>query len=299
MSLEEFKMRDVLDKITLGVLQSLEQHLGVEDVKIMDQKPADQSIVDAWEQKYMCKLPKELKSFYQTTDGMLIQWSVSFKGGIVQLGSMEINSVASLTKLTTSKSSKSNDGPTLADIDCDFDEEDNQGHTRPHFDDRNRVYELDSCNGNGKVCLVYKDLKAGFTTSIPEIWFLDRALQWYYLSDNFLSYFRMMMIHLGLPCWQYLFTDTGLSPQTKVWFHLYAPERLEAVKDGGAMSDDDIGNQTNTAVNRINTQRVFKNKVEKKKASNEQSKSRTQGAVGKTKSWNSKQFKSVSRSQLR
>lgn len=80
---------------------------------------------------------------------------------------------------------------------------------------------------------------------------------------------------------------------------MYAPERLEAVKEGDAMSDEDIGNQTNTAVNRINTQRVFKNKVEKKKASNEQSKSRTQGAVGKSKSWNSKQFKSVSRSQLR
>lgn len=35
------------------------------------------------------------------------------------------------------------------------------GHLKPHFDDRNRVYELDSCGGNGKVCLVYKDLKAG------------------------------------------------------------------------------------------------------------------------------------------
>ena len=63
--------------------------------------------------------------------------------------------------------------------------------------------------------------------------------------------------------------------------------------------DDDIEDETNAPVNRINTQRVFKSKVEKKKANNEQSKSRTQGAVGKTKSWNSKQFKSVSRSPLR
>ena len=60
---------------------------------------------------------------------------------------------------------------------------------------------------------------SGFTTCKPEIWFLDRALQWFYLADDFIKYFRMMMIHLGLPCWQYLFTDAGLSPETKVKYH--------------------------------------------------------------------------------
>ena len=35
------------------------------------------------------------------------------------------------------------------------------GHVKPHFDNRCKVFELDPCDGHGKVCLVYKDVKAG------------------------------------------------------------------------------------------------------------------------------------------
>jgi len=59
-------------------------------------------------------------------------------------------------------------------------------------------------------------LLLGVTTSQPEIWFLDRSLEWWYLASCFTEYFRMMIVHLGLPLWQYLFTATGLSPETKV-----------------------------------------------------------------------------------
>ncbi len=31
----------------------------------------------------------------------------------------------------------------------------------PHFDQRSRVFELDPCDGHGKVCLVYKETKPG------------------------------------------------------------------------------------------------------------------------------------------
>ena len=59
-------------------------------------------------------------------------------------------------------------------------------------------------------------LFSGVTTGQPEIWFLDRSLEWWYLASSFTDYFRMMIVHLGLPLWQYLFTATGLSPETKV-----------------------------------------------------------------------------------
>ena len=36
-----------------------------------------------------------------------------------------------------------------------------KGHIKPHFDNRCKVFELDPCDGFGKVCLVYKDIKAG------------------------------------------------------------------------------------------------------------------------------------------
>ena len=41
---------------------------------------------------------------------------------------------------------------------------------KPHFNERNRIYELDGCEGNGKVCLVYKDLKAGMLVNFL-VWF--------------------------------------------------------------------------------------------------------------------------------
>ena len=33
--------------------------------------------------------------------------------------------------------------------------------SRPKFDHSSRLFELDSCGGFGKVCLVYKDTKPG------------------------------------------------------------------------------------------------------------------------------------------
>lgn len=49
-----------------------------------------------------------------------------------------------------------------------------------------------------------------------EIWFLDRALYWHFLTDTFTAYYRLLITHLGLPQWQYAFTNYGVSPQAKV-----------------------------------------------------------------------------------
>lgn len=85
----------------------------------------------------------------------------------------------------------------------------------PKFDESSRNFELDNCNGYGKVCLVYRNTnKQGnnFSEQNTEIWFLDRSLQWYYLTSSFKSYYRLLIAHLGLPQWQTLFTDYGLPP---------------------------------------------------------------------------------------
>jgi len=56
----------------------------------------------------------------------------------------------------------------------------------------------------------------GGTDPHVEVWFLDRALRWHYITDSFTSYYRLMIMHLGLPQWQYAFTDIGLCQQAKV-----------------------------------------------------------------------------------
>ena len=48
----------------------------------------------------------------------------------------------------------------------------------------------------------------------PQVWFLDKAFEWHFLAANFPTYFRMMLVHLGLPLWQMRFTSMGL-PQVQ------------------------------------------------------------------------------------
>ena len=52
--------------------------------------------------------------------------------------------------------------------------------------------------------------------SILKVWYLDRAYDWHYLAPNFTAYFRMMLVHLGLPQWHLLLTPIGPTPWAKV-----------------------------------------------------------------------------------
>ncbi|XP_005622918.1 tubulin polyglutamylase complex subunit 2 isoform X2 [Canis lupus familiaris] len=121
---------------------------------------------------------------------------------------------------------------------------------KPHFDSRSVIFELDSCNGNGKVCLVYKTGKPALAQD-TEIWFLDRALYWHFLTDTFTAYYRLLITHLGLPQWQYAFTSYGISPQAKQWFNMYKPITYNT---------NLLAEETNSFVNKLDPSRVFKSK---------------------------------------
>ncbi|MGH0184290.1 UNVERIFIED_CONTAM: hypothetical protein FKN15_014640 [Acipenser sinensis] len=168
-------------------------------------------------QKHCCILPEDLRDFYLTTDGFQLTWSAKFDGQPVPLGSMVINSVCALSPLCESPLYSLPSAPTLADLDSESDSEGVESQpVKPHFDSRSRIFELDACNGNGKVCLVYRNVKPRLVAQQCEVWFLDRALYWHFLTESFTAYYRLMVTHLGLPEWQYRFTKHGPSPQTKV-----------------------------------------------------------------------------------
>ncbi|KAG8428981.1 hypothetical protein GDO86_018664, partial [Hymenochirus boettgeri] len=91
----------------------------------------------------------------------------------------------------------------------------------------------------------------GQSVSDPEIWFLDRALYWHFITYNFTSYYRLLLCHLGLPQWQYLFTGYGLSPQAKQWFNMYRPVTL-----GPGLTSE----ETESFINKLDPNKIFKNK---------------------------------------
>lgn len=121
---------------------------------------------------------------------------------------------------------------------------------KPHFDSRSVIFELDHCNGNGKVCLVYKKGKPALAQD-TEIWFLDRALYWHFLTDTFTAYYRLLLTHLGLPQWQYAFTSYGISPQAKQWFNMYKPITYNTSL---------LTEETDSFVNKLDPSKVFKSK---------------------------------------
>ena len=116
------------------------------------------------------------------------------------------------------------------------------------------MFELDGCSGNGRVCLVFPlkpdppplddsgVIKIDLSPATPQVissltllnnslinenfqvWYLDRAYDWHFLAPNFTTYFRMMLVHLGLPQWQALFTPFGPTPWAKVCNPFYKRE---------------------------------------------------------------------------
>jgi hypothetical protein len=61
-----------------------------------------------------------------------------------------------------------------------------------------------------------KEKKIFFPNRLYENRYMDRAYDWHFLAPNFGTYFRMMLVHLGLPQWQLLFTTAGPTPRAKV-----------------------------------------------------------------------------------
>ncbi|KAM5191928.1 tubulin polyglutamylase complex subunit 2 [Mantella aurantiaca] len=246
---EKSAMASHIEKITLGISKILESSPGVTEVKFEVIPPAERHTIVSWEQKHRCTLPEDLKNFYLMTDGFLMSWSVKLDDNPIRIGSMAINSISSLTRLRSSSTYSLPNSPTLEDLDDISDEEGNG--ERPHFDARNVIFELDPCDGDGKVCLVYKTCKPGEVTPDPGIWFLDRALYWHFLTDTFTAYYRLLLCHLGLPQWQYSFTSYGLSPQAKQWMNMYKPITFTP----SALTED-----PETFTNKLDPNKIFKTK---------------------------------------
>ncbi|XP_063312863.1 tubulin polyglutamylase complex subunit 2 isoform X2 [Pelobates fuscus] len=238
-------MTSYTEKLTMGICKILESSPGVTDVMFEEKRPAERHMIVNWEQKNGCTLPDDLKNFYLMTDGFQMSWNVKLNDAPIQVGSIVINSISSLSRQGGSHTYSLPNAPSLADLDQDTDED------QPHFDSRNAIFELDPCNGNGKVCLVYKISKPGEVMRDPDIWFLDRALYWHFITHTFIAYYRLLLCHLGLPQWHYVFTSYGLSPQAKQWMNMYKPITFNTAS---------LSEEVDSYVNKLDPNKIFKSK---------------------------------------
>jgi tubulin polyglutamylase complex subunit 2 len=113
-----------------------------------------------------------------------IIFSREFIGEVLPIGNIKINKMSELKRVGGFKPQEDADSLTPLDVEvCQQQQKPNARHPLPNIGAKCKLFELDGCQGLGKVCLVYqqppprKDLMPGdpALTEQPTIWLLDRS----------------------------------------------------------------------------------------------------------------------------
>ena len=199
-------------ELTTATHEWLAEHPGATSVHLTPSKAALPSALSAWEQANAAALPDDLRDFYLLNDGLLMRWDVVAHGReVVPLGCLNVNSVQQLTPV-----------PDRALRN----ERDELRHELPSSAATSnvRAFELDNTCEAGRVLLLI-----GFehgSRGRAQVWFQDGSCALSLLATSFSEYFRLLVLHLGMPRWQYAYTEAGLDPTCRQWLRLMAPDRL-------------------------------------------------------------------------
>jgi len=264
---------ELLNKVLLRVVSSLKKRTEIKEVNLHEYPPLKEVSLREWEQNNCTKLPSDIRNFYLTCNGMLLTWSVyNNKNDKCQpVGRMSINSIANLNKVSKIFSSKLTQTHTSASDENFFsdnsDNEDRSCKQKSSITSRNKLFELDDCNGIGKVCVLLKNNET-LLNSETEIWFMDRSLKWFFITSSFCDYYRIMILSVGIPHWQYLFTEVGLPQHTKKWYKLMAPVRLSLLQQNLKLDEENLSKNKRGSFSSLNFSKVFQ-EVDPKPKTNE------------------------------
>lgn len=201
--------RDVFDRMTLGMIQTLERRLHVWDVRWLETEAATMADLTKWEMANCYTLPAELKNFYLSFNGLTIVWTTAAAGDCcVPLGRLHI---APLSELKPIKDDNKLPKQLLSVLP--------QSHTLP---ENVTPFSLDCCQGDMTVAVLL-----GSGAAASQVWLKDMADGWHYLASSFIEYYRLMTLHLGLPHWQLGLTSLGLPPHVEHMYHMYIPLRTD------------------------------------------------------------------------
>ncbi|CAM9313195.1 unnamed protein product [Choristocarpus tenellus] len=223
-----------------------------------DLKPAPPAALQDWEDSnYPYRLPDDLRAFLASSDGFSLSWGASLRDNREgRVGHLHVNRISEMKRIPLD----ADDLKIFAELPPAFHCSIDNGFTTspaPVHDrgscniggnERYESYErkdgfsvaafaLDSHSDVGRVALVYKTpasvqpgelRREGLARGLanPAIWLQDLACGWHFMADGFSSYFRLIVVHLGVLGWQHAYTPMGFSPATQQWMRLYCPDRL-------------------------------------------------------------------------
>eukprot|EP00002_Diphylleia_rotans_P041228 TRINITY_DN9980_c0_g1_i3.p1 TRINITY_DN9980_c0_g1~~TRINITY_DN9980_c0_g1_i3.p1 ORF type:complete len:215 (+),score=44.70 TRINITY_DN9980_c0_g1_i3:44-688(+) len=187
--------RETFDEISLRVVQFLENHDGVNHLQFHERDGVSKDAMRRWETTNQpLTLPNDYKGFLHISNGVSLRWNFQLGDRDVPLGCIHLNELESVKKVDMHLSDP-------------IEELDSRLQDAVAFD-------IDNTCKDGKICFVYISGQ-----NDPQIWFQDLCGRWFFVCNTFTEYFRLMILHLGLPRWQYAFTDIGLDPISQVSSH--------------------------------------------------------------------------------
>lgn len=216
------KMGFVVDKVSedsfyenllLGLCKVLEKTTCVSNLSLKRVSGIRQMDIRTWEHNNGIILPEDLRAFFSSTNGFLYTYDFSYDyttsddgNKLIRKGKIEINPLNDLVRVYGYETKN-------------VEQIHKTGNTfKLHLSRESKVFELSTIDENAKVVLVYIN-----SYSIPNIWMYNSGMSFYYLAEDFTTYFRMSLAHLGIPCWQYVFSKEGLPEWSREMFQLIAP----------------------------------------------------------------------------
>ncbi|KAL3290274.1 hypothetical protein HHI36_023622 [Cryptolaemus montrouzieri] len=197
------------ENLLLGLPKIMEEFPNVTDTYLDRASPVPHNIICGWEQKNSVLLPEDLRSFYGSADGILYSYKYHFREGCdenILKGKIEVNNIGNLNQIHGYEINI-NPGVNM----------DGERYILK-LGAESKVFELEDLNNLGKVVLVYINSRY-----FPNIWVQTMKPEFYFLSDDFTTYLRMSIHHLGIPFWQFSYTEYGIPDSSKMLFRLMLP----------------------------------------------------------------------------
>nr|XP_015840697.1 PREDICTED: tubulin polyglutamylase complex subunit 2 [Tribolium castaneum] len=201
------------ENLLIGLPKVLEKLPSVSDLYLERFSPVQHNNICAWEQKHGVLLPEDLRSFYASTNGLLYTYNFHYRDSGSEedkvVGRIEVNGLNELAPVYGYEI-KPDPGVNMED-----------DHYELKLGTDSKIFELVNLNDLGRVILVYINHRY-----LPSIWLHNASMKFNFLADDFTTYLRMCVHHLGIPFWQFSFSGEGIPEWSEMVFRLLAPAIL-------------------------------------------------------------------------
>ncbi|RLU25879.1 hypothetical protein DMN91_002040 [Ooceraea biroi] len=218
------------ENLTLGIIKFLEDSPCVKNVRIERRNGCDPSVIANWEQRHCCVLPEDIRNFYTSIDGFLLQWNLEIAGEEFSIGYMEVGCLSSLKRYGSKDRQMGPSAQSIQSENVNTDPSDCVNvNTFPGNLRDCKLFEISQCfpgPESGKIYLTYRSKRE---QDSPGIWLHHQTGSWHHLADNFTTYFRMMLVHLGLPLWQHCVVKLPLPTWIEQAYFLVGPHLLPTI----------------------------------------------------------------------